>query len=534
MSNKSRCASPSRFLVRLAIASLFLPPTAAIAADWETENFLQQVLTALEQTPPPAMTEIVPDYSRPEGTPTGLVVADLENAPGTEGDWGKAVGQILRWDLAYAYRPALRTADFGSYYQDAFTPDTPRAAVGRSSKDAALAAARLGLDHTLAGRIAVGDSRFELALTLQRVADQGNVETFRMSGALAELPGALDGVAPRVYAALGLGAPDAQPQRAALLNAEKLQELVTALSVAPDAPRDERAERVQRLWADGVQTPLTAAHRLQYIEVSTPQAYLDQLDAVRAQFPDDDGLDLMVARLAPFRDGLLESKRQRLARLIVRRPHDPTPMLILADAYSDSENALGGVALAREAARRWPENYRSWWALGYALMEYGWEQRGTGYWQDVPKAGQNLFPVLKRLAGRAADKALARQRDNSNLWVLKMYTIGAYGDEFMQAYETAIRLDPQNRRAYEMALNYTLPQWGGSYEIQYAVWAAAEEAISDPTWRDKMRAMYVGQQPFGQRWMHKAGRLAASPIAWTLLTLVVLVAGLIFLRRREG
>jgi len=519
--------APRRALLLLLTCLL---PAVGLAADWEAELFVQRLTPVLEDTPPPAVADIVPGYARPAERAAGLVVADLENAAGTDGDWGKTIGKILRWDLAYAWRPALTGSDFHTYYADAFTLDVPRADAGRGAAGAARVAGRLGITNTLAGRVAVSGDNVELELTLRQLPGDTSIESYRFSGPLDQLSAFLDGLPARLYAALKQAPPQARPSRAALLNPAQWRQLVAGLSLAPDAPRAERTARVRQMWSAGLQTPLSAAHYLEYIDAKSPQEYLNQLDTVRALFPDDAGVETAVARLMPWRDGLIKTKSERLAKAVLDRPQDPLPMLVLADALTDSGNGLAGVALAREAVQRWPDNYRAWWTLGYALINYAWELRGTNTWDQVPETAQRAFPALKDAAGRAIDKALALNRDSSGVWVMKMMTIGGYSEAFMDAYRTAIRLDPDNRRAYEMAINYNLPQWGGSYESVNQIWEAAQEHIHDQAWLDRIRGQYLQDQPATYRLWGLGKKF--FPGALALISLVAVLLGVLVWRLR--
>jgi hypothetical protein len=512
-------------------------PAAAQDTAWEARAFWQQLDVQLEEVAPPALSEFVPGFDADAPIAAGLVVADLENDEGTAGDWGKVVGQILRWDLAYAHSPGLPVPDSYTYYQDAFVPGLARTDIGRADASVRRAAHRLGLDHTLTGRIGVRDEAFTLELSLRDLADDREVQSFQFSGALAQLPAALDEVPPRIYAALEAGPSTPRASRAAQTTVEQLRALVAALSV----PADAQTEAVRQLWASGPRSVLAAVHTLWDLEADGPHAYLAQLDAVRAAFPQDRGLDWLVARMMQSRDGLLEEKRRRLVAHVLERPSDPMPMLVLADTLVDNGLALGGVTVAREALLRWPRNYRVWWSSSYALVHFGWELRGEGYWRDVPEVAQRLFPRMREAADHATDRALALHADNSGLWAHKMLTLGGYSDEFMQAYRRAIALEPKNRRAYELALNYSLPQWGGSREVQNEIWTEARKQINDPAWLERMRATYLTEETtLGQRLQGPAGVVLDLILSWevmlSVLVVVVLVAVVIWglQRRRAG
>jgi hypothetical protein len=260
-------------------------------------------------------------------------------------------------------------------------------------------------------------------------------------------------------------------------------------------------------------------------------------------FPGEPGIEFAVARYIGYRDRpmLFDKKVARLKKIVVERPQDPTPMLVLCDALGDTGYTLDALAVCRAALLRFPDSYRAWWSMGTALMHHAWMLRGTGYWNEVSAKGQRQFPVLKDFGGRAVSKALAINDYNSRLWSTRMWTIGDYSPEFLEAFENSTRLDPNNRNAYELAIIYTAPQWGGSFDAQDEVLDRAREHITDEGWREYVEHMFVGERPFWQRAKHgiKIGinmlsRPVNAVLAVLLLAAVAIAAARLRPQKKRG
>lgn len=523
-----------RFLLVPLIAAWLASGDAMAAATSESDvaSFLRQVEAIIEDPIPP-VSEVVPGYPSTAVSAPGVVVADPETRGDVQRDWGRAIGQILRWELLYADDAALRGPDFNTYYEDAAGPDIPERDVGRSVASAALAANRLGFSHLLTGIVTVADGKFDLDLSLRKAETGDAIEAYRLAGPLDELPQGLNTVLQQMGATLG------RPKTAG----DGVPFSGKSLARFAGAFADNRAEqkvRMQKLWLDGVTTPLTAAHRLRHLDVGSDlDGYFERLEQIREMFPGERGIEFAVARYVGYRDRprLFDTKVARLKKLMAERPHDPTPMLVLCDTLAENNYTLDAIAVCREALLRHSGSYRAWWSMGASLLNHAWQLRGTGYWNDVSAKGQRQYPKLKEFGGRAMDMALALNDHNSGLWSAKMWAIGQYSPEFMAAFETAIRLDPTNRKAYELAVNYTLPQWGGSIDAQDDVLALARKHIADDSWHEYIQRMYVGERPFWHRARRTITSLAATLIqplnAAAALLLVALAGMAVRLRTRN-
>lgn len=506
---------------------------AAASAPDAATSFLRQ-LEAVIEDPIPPLSEVLPGYSAGAASTTGVVVADFGVRDGTQRYWGMLIGQVLRWELLHAGNPALRVPDFNTYYQDATGPEIPQSDIGRSVASANLVAKRLGLSHLLTGTVTVADEQFDLEISLRKAESGDLVETYRLTGPINQLPQNLNTVLQRTATALGTpkAAGDGVP-----FSGQTLTKIADAFT----DDRVERKARMRKLWLDGLATPLIAAHYLWHLDVGNDlDDYFKRIEQVREMFPGEPGIEFIVARYIGYRDRprLYDTKVARLKKIAANRPHDPTPMLVLCDTLGENGYTLEAIAIGRELVRRYPENYRAWWSMGASLLNHAWQLRGTNFWKDVPPKGQRQFPILKDHGNRSMDKALALNEYNSRLWSAKMWAIGDYNAAFMEAFETATRLDPKNRHAYEMAINYALPQWGGSFDAQDDVLALARKNIDDDQWQDYIQRTYIGKRPFWhavRRTIMSAASALLQPLNAIVTAFLLIAVGAlaIFLRARN-
>jgi len=529
----------TKLFISVLLAAAVLAPYQALAYEYEARSFLREVDTILED-PPPSITEVVPGYRARSQAGPSLIVADLETRAEDKRDWGKALGRILRWNLMFSHRTSLRLPDFNYYYQDANSPEILPQDIGRSLTSVGLVAKRLGIGHALTGTVAISGRNFELELALRTMPTGEIVRTHRFSGPLEQLPETLLRIPSLIDVALGVPDVSGQPAtqvHAAQFTLTELEKFVGAVS----GDMSDNKERVRRLWMEGVTNPLTAAHYLYYMEVGTDmRSYFNRLEDVHSLFPENPGIEFTVAQYMGYQNlpDLLDIKLGRMRKIVSENPHDPVPMLVLCDTLAYSGRYLDSLSVCREALLRFPASYRVWWSMSFALLEYGGHLRGTSYWVDVSPKGKRMFPALKELAGRGVAKALALNDQNSTLWVLKMRTIGQYNQEFMDSFHTAIRLMPTNRAAYEMAINFTLPQWGGSPEAQDEVLELAEKNVADPAWLKHIREQYVSDRSwpliYWAKWLFKSlVRALANPLNAILALLGLIAVAVVILRLRQ-
>jgi tetratricopeptide (TPR) repeat protein len=452
----------------------------------------------------PELDAVLPGYNRPgEETPT-LIVAYLEDETGNTLPWGKTMGQILRWKIMYAPGIRLRMPDFITCDYDAGKPGISKEFVGRSEESIRLLSNRLGITNVLTGKISFQDENFLLKLELKTLPKGEIKKTFHYSGNTEKLPATLSEAVLNIYETLGVNLTQEAKGYISWVTPSTFEELKNYADTS--AKLDEKArgksyERMMGLAQKKISMPLTLYQLLFFMEPGDDlNTYHKTLYDMQKIYPDDTGMELAVVRLIrpAGNQSVLNEKISWLQKIVRNNPHDPTAMIVLADLLASNERSQEAIPVCIESLEQWPDNYRAWWNMGWALFEYAWQIRGHTYWQNVPEEAKDRFPLFLELANMAIDEALRLNPDVPELWVLKMRATGStegYSPEVMEYFQNAIRIDPQNTYAYLKALNVTLPKWGGTYEARKLVWDLAKKNITDEAQLKLVRNEYIRNAP---------------------------------------
>jgi tetratricopeptide (TPR) repeat protein len=473
----------------------------ARCADSDPKAFIHDVNTLLVD-PVPGLSSVVPGYSRPKKAAPGLVVAALTGDHEDQMPWGDAIGRILRRKIMSIPNIYLRTPDPKVVRVDGWKPGMSPQDELRSMESIRLVGQRLGIENALMGSIKVNGDRYEMDLQLVSLPSAKVQKTFHYSGNNEDIPSTLSKAALQVYSVLGVKLDKKSQDYLSLrtpATSGEIEKFVRVLVELNNKRGKEALEAVKPFIDNRVFLSAVVPLYFSYLEPDTDlRAYLKHLDEVAGIFPSDAGIELLVVSLVGHKasGSLRQSMINRVQKIVAENPQDPTAMLVLIDLLTADNRYLEAIAVCEEALDRWPNNYRVWWSMAYTLNGYAGDVRGMKLWKDVPQKGKRLWRPLKDLAYRAVNRALESNTAVPELWVQKMYAIADYSPETMQAFHKAIELDPHNKRAYAAALNFTLPQWGGSYEAQQEVWELALKNNPDrPSWLDEIRKEYMKELP---------------------------------------
>jgi tetratricopeptide (TPR) repeat protein len=483
----------------ISIVSTF--PSFAFADQLEPEGLNSDIRSFLED-PLPSLSSVLPGYSRPLKQVPTLVVADLTSEHEDTMPWGSALGRILRRKIMFAPTMLLRMPDLDRLRDDAWKYGMPERDVLRSLESLNLISQRLGIRNALTGDIKIEEPRFTLELSLLKLPDGKVYKSLHYSGDVEHLPETLSIASIEIYKSLGLRID--QKTRDYLLNKNPItfndiKDFANILLEIRNKPKGEAFAIVKKFMDKGFHLPAAASLYLYYMEPDKDlHTYLKRLDGVAASFPEDVGIELTVASYMGYKDApdLVKEKIRRFQKIIRENPNDPSARIKFSTFLANCGYTLPALAVCMETLERWPDQYRAWWNISYVLLEYAWQLRGIKFWDDVPEKGKKMFYPLKDLSTKAVDKALTYNHDNADLWVLKMRTIAGYTPELLDCFRRAIKLDPHNSNAYAMALNFSLPQWGGSYEAQEEVWTLAKKNNPGQPWLQEIREKYMKEPPF--------------------------------------
>lgn len=488
------------FLSLFTVAVIAFSYSETFAENVDPFRFIEEVKSKVEDPLPP-LSEVIPGYTLPSAEVPSLIVADLASDREDEMPWGEAIGRIIRRKIMFAPRVLLRMPDIFTVRADAQQSGMPDKDVLRSLESAKIVGSRLGIKNSLTGNVKIHGSTYEMNLELRRLPSGQPYKTFRYTGAVSELPRTFTALTVDVYKTLGVSLDEKSRNyisKETPANFEQLKLFAEVLQDLKGKSGQEAREIAKTIISRHIDTQAAVALYVYYMEPDKNlMTYLGQLEGIADKFPADVGFELMVAKYMGYKDTTVLKLRKinKFQKIIRENPLDPNAMIAYGDFLASSGYTLAALTVCMETLKRWPDQYRAWWNMAYAVMEYIGQARGTKFWNDVPEKAKRMFYPLKDLADKAVNKSLEYNVDNENLWILKMQTIGGYSPELIECFHRAMKLAPHNQYVYSTALNYSLPQWGGSIEAQAQIWDLAVKNNPGAPWLEEVRKNYMKEPP---------------------------------------
>jgi hypothetical protein len=477
--------------------------TSAVPASAEDlESVLAPVDELLVREQLPAVGEVVPGYVAPGSRRPGLVVADFETESEDDLPWGIAVAAVLRDIAGYSPRATLYMPS--PIYQivgnDAFELKHGQVHSVNDLSTMQRIGGRLGIATGVSGAIRVVDGRFELQVEMLDLGVGETSLSTTFTGGIEELPGAIASVAMTVRKALDAPVDESYTSRAAgaaSSSSDAIARLARVIALWQSENREAAATAAADLLAD---EPDLSAAALAYLQI--PDFGHDNIEqnafalSIAGSYPAHGAIQThALRRLWPgSRFDVTRDKLQRLRDLVAADRDNWMAMVLLAAFLADNGYQRDAVSLARESVRRWPDNYRAWWSLAYALQKLAWYYRGSDFSANTPERSREQFAEMLAMADPAADRALELHPDVAGLWRLKMDLHPGYNAAMLAAYERALALAPNDYATYDYALNYAAPKWGGSFGAQIDIYEDAVENNPGVSWTNDLYAKHIGYE----------------------------------------
>jgi len=449
------------------------------------------------------LQQLAPGYKRPSTPAPTFAVGEFQTDDDALRTWSFAIAEILRWRIQYV--PTVRVTMPSAYY-------TALDAGVDNSLDGPLLTLpehfqglhdALGIKTVLTGVLDRNGDQFIIDAELVNSASGEQAASAIWRATAEQLPAALIELSSWVYDELGVQL--GESERAYLKDAETIKpaaiaafvENYEALNTLDLDVRQDLLEDLRKAHPKFALFMLYALHAKAYpTNLKEARENLLLSEQSRAQFPDHAGVNLESYRTTDLNSQPEEEAEKRLnglRDLVVANPHDPMIMINFANAYGEQDDILEALSLAIEIAERWPDNYRSWWGLGWQVSRYAWQVRGVKMWSEVPRAARERFQLLSFLSDTLIDKALAMHDRNGALWVMKLSGIGStggYSPELMAAFEAAAVVAPTHEPVYATTLNFSQNKWGGNAAARRRVIELAEKNNPDADWPKFMRSMH--------------------------------------------
>lgn len=438
----------------------------------------------------PEIADVIPEYNPHANNPVSIAIGDFYTDSDDGVDWGFVVADVIRTDLTgHLDMPARHVRKL-----DAWTLGMDGDDQMRSDDSLALYHKRYGTRQYVSGQIRVEQGGFNWSVYIRSLPEKNTLQEINISGELSELPDALQKVMSAIVenadasVKVAIKKYDIDTLRAYgnLLNEINAAEKVVTIKRISDAMERHRGfAPMALLYAENYPVPY------EYDEIARQQKVFSRLADEYAESAAV--VFYLTQNMKPTsgRYSVADKKLASIKRYVSQFPQDSMGLILLVDGLVSEERQLQGLAVVLEALKRWPDNFRLWWDLNWALDSYAWRVRGNTFWKDVPPEGKRLFPVLKEFALEAANEAVSRNADNAKLWNQHMRAIGTYNDDFKNSFMHAIAIAPNYRDAYETAINYAAPKWGGDVKSQYDVLALAQSNNPGERWPEELEKKYI-------------------------------------------
>ncbi len=440
--------------------------------------------------------DILPSLPPNVLNPPSLCVGFLKTESSDSLYWGGTIGTILRWKITYTPHVLLLSMPVSAtdFRYDLCAPGEKWERLGEDLDSLARAYDVYGIRHALTGNVKISEASFQLDLHLWELPSRKEEKVFEYHGLLAVLPRTLSEASLAILEAVGVTLADDSKKYVSALTPDTYEQLRKFVEVwtAADQGQEEGVYEVREaLWNDARNLPMLSlpyCHSLADHQPELAGDYVVRLRGILERFPDHTGVQGVVAKFLPTEDNPQISKEKlelrRLAAL--ESPMDAQALGALAEGlYEEERNLLDSVSVITAALERFPRNYRFWWSLAYILNRAAADTRGSSMYGDINPDDREQFPLLNAKAALAVERGLQINPNSVGLWHMRMRVIGiemGANQEFMEAFDRVIQIDPQYQAAYRTAFNYIGSEWGGTIQDQIKVIQAVVRNIPQDEW----------------------------------------------------
>ncbi len=328
--------------------------------------------------PLPDIEAIIPGYHSPSKNNVGLVIGNLDISSADEIPWGRAIGQILRWQLPYGPTLLLRSphVEPDRFRSDLYMPGVDRNQIAVGLDAIVPAFRRLGLENGLTGKGQLDAAKFSLTFELYSFPDKGLKKTYSFEGTPAEFPKVFGNLSTNVLNDLGVQITDATRTYISQASPKSFEDLSwyagimkTADSIEAEALLDE----IENKWKSGTDFPAMVPLLCYSINRALMEKGIDagpKYQAILDRYPHHAGVANYIFRCwSNSGDGEAREKLLSVVSSVVKEnPLDTTSLARLGETYLMGRgDPMEGLALILHSAEVFPRCYRTWWTVSICL-----------------------------------------------------------------------------------------------------------------------------------------------------------------------
>ena len=447
------------------------------------------------------ISNVVPGYRRPENEAPKFAIAEFRAGSDELKNWSQAISEILRYRIQYV--PGVRLvmpAAYNMAVDSGVNTRANRPLLVNQSHFLNLKKA-LDIQHVLTGEVSRRGSDIVLLVEMVNAGTGETSSQKKWEFPQQQLADTIIDISTWIYATLSV---DLSKDELAYLNDREtlsnaaIEAFVENYSEFPKLNPVLRREKINQLLKQHPEFTLLSVYALHN------RAYANNLDEayknielykhIKSLNPGNVGVELEIYHaldvgVMPKHE--IAARLNGMKRLVLENPQSAPMMLGLADVLVKNGDTVSAISVMLEAVARWPQNYRAWWSLGWALNQHAWQVRGGSFWRDVPERAKKKFKTLTPLANQIIDIALSLNKLNPSLWNMKLKALGSvdgFSEELLSVFNEAARLAPKRKSIYSSALNYSGENWGGNREARRHIIEMAEKNNPGQGWPEIMRS----------------------------------------------
>lgn len=495
MRHDLRIFSLSGLLVAFFLALVPNAASAAVQLIDKTRNELKNELYPV--------SDVLPGYKHPDYEVQKFAVTEFRVNNDELRVWSRVFAEVLRFRVQYIPGVRLYMPAPGNTHEDAQRKGSINKPLLTDQAAFKSLNSTLGIESVLTGFVEKPGDQYKLTVELIEAISGKEILSHQWEFTSNESGGVINEIAIWIYSSLGI---ELTPLELTYLNDEKhvnseaINDFISNYSRLLQLEGKAKSKAILELQKKYPDFTLLAiyAMRNRTRAQNLDEAYrnLDLYKQLRELNPDNVGVGIysygsMDVDVMPNHE--VSARLINMKNLVVENPHDPTIFVRLADTLIGNGSTLEGISILLEAVTRWPDNYRAWWSLGWALNQHAWQVRGDSFWKHVPERAKTQFRSLTILADATIDKALKLNNRNGGLWNMKLNSLGSvdgYSSKIIETFDTAIEFAPTDQRIYNSAMNYSADKWGGNARSRQYIIKMAIQNNPEEIWPEVLQQRY--------------------------------------------
>lgn len=397
----------------------------------------------------------------------GLLVANFASDTDDGLPWGVVFSQLLQVKLHYAPGELFSMPLSGFLYDEyrhLHGLDTCTSITHSFSPDDAVRIARVfGLQRTVTGELEKRGDNLVLAVQLRDAGSSKVLTRFTLESAVAKTPQMLAECCRRIVDGFEIDAEKSVRERLARPTPKTGELVRRTVSTYADEPTSKALAAAvwKSLYEEDAGFDLAKVLSINILAQFAPERARTEAKRLHEADPQNGRLwYLYIAELElckRYADVIREC-----TGFLRKNPNDLWALWRLGRAYEKIGNHKEAMATGLRLVALQPDSWHTRLFLAKAYAAHGWQERGGGYYRDVPLPARSIFPTMME---RCLEELARAARINPNspdvfAQLAQCYVTLGYPEEAVEAAcRRAIEIEPDNWEAHQTLVWYYKPGW---------------------------------------------------------------------------